>query len=150
MTGSRRFILTDEQATQRLGEKLAAVLDRGDLVLLQGDLGAGKTALARAIIRTLAGAAIDVPSPTFILAAPYDLPRFPVVHYDLYRLDDPAEADELGLEDALDEGVALVEWPGILDGALTVDAIRIDLSGTEERLAELSAPSSFLERLDAS
>lgn len=149
MIGQRRFELPDELATRDLGTRLAGALRRGDLVLLKGDLGAGKTMIARSIIRTLAGAEIDVPSPTFILAAPYDLPDFPVVHYDLYRLNDPSEADELGLEDALDEGAALVEWPEILDHALTSAAITVQISGSEQRIAEITSPAAFLERFDA-
>lgn len=148
MTGRQRFILKDEMATQQLGERLARALRPGDLLLLKGDLGAGKTALARSIIRSLAGADIDVPSPTFILAAPYEMPDFPVVHYDLYRLNDPSEADELGLEDALEEGVALVEWPEILDGPYLHGAVTVQMTGTESRVAELDAPPLFMERLD--
>lgn len=148
MTTPRRFILKDEDATRRLGSQMASALRTGNLVLLSGDLGAGKTFLARSIIQNLAGSAIDVPSPTFILASPYDLPPFPLVHYDLYRLGDAAELDELGIEDAVADGVALVEWPELLDDFLTASAISIRLTGTGERVAELSAPASFLERFD--
>lgn len=149
MTAGRQIDLQDEEATRQLGVRLARALQPGDLVLLQGDLGMGKTALARSIIQTLAGASIDVPSPTFILAAPYDLPAFPVMHYDLYRLNDPSEADELGLEDALEDGAVLVEWPEILGEAIADDAVRLRLSGADTRRADLSASEEFLERFDA-
>lgn len=141
--------LPSEAATRRLGQRIAAALRPGDLLLLHGDLGAGKTFLARAVIQTLAGAAIDVPSPTFVLAAPYDLPDFPVVHFDLYRLNDPSEADELGLEDALEDGAAIVEWPEILGPDRAANAIRIRLSERDGRHAGIDGPAAFMERLDA-
>uniref|UniRef100_UPI003BA96D16 tRNA (adenosine(37)-N6)-threonylcarbamoyltransferase complex ATPase subunit type 1 TsaE n=1 Tax=Stappia sp. TaxID=1870903 RepID=UPI003BA96D16 len=102
----------DEAATCRAAEDLAMALRPGDCVCLVGDLGAGKSTFARALIRALADDdALDVPSPTFTLVQSYTLPRFAVAHFDLYRLEDPEEVDELGLEDALETGVALVEWP---------------------------------------
>jgi len=108
---NQRF-LPDDAATAALGAELAARLAPGDLVVLEGDLGAGKTALARAIIRSLAGdAGLDVPSPTFALVQPYDTPRGPVLHADLYRLGDAREAEELGLLDNPD-AIVLVEWAG--------------------------------------
>ncbi|HEY9010663.1 MAG TPA: tRNA (adenosine(37)-N6)-threonylcarbamoyltransferase complex ATPase subunit type 1 TsaE [Devosia sp.] len=103
--------LADDAATAAFGARLAHVLKAGDLVLLDGDLGAGKTALARAVIRTLAGdPRLDVPSPSFALVQPYDLPGGPVLHADLYRLSSEAEIDELGLLDRA-EAIVLVEWP---------------------------------------
>jgi tRNA threonylcarbamoyladenosine biosynthesis protein TsaE len=102
--------LPDDAATAALGASLAQQVRGGDIVRLEGDLGAGKTALARAIIRALAGdPALDVPSPTFALVQPYDTPRGPVLHADLYRLGDPREVDELGLIDN-PEAIVLVEW----------------------------------------
>lgn len=102
--------LVDDAATAALGAELAAGLKPGDLVLLNGDLGAGKTALARAIIRALAGdAELEVPSPTFALVQPYDTPTAPVLHADLYRLGDAGEMEELGLLDNPD-AIVLVEW----------------------------------------
>ncbi|MCR6670605.1 tRNA (adenosine(37)-N6)-threonylcarbamoyltransferase complex ATPase subunit type 1 TsaE [Devosia ginsengisoli] len=103
-------LLADDAATAALGVELANALKPGDLVVLEGDLGAGKTALARAIIRHLAGdPALDVPSPTFALVQPYDTAKGPVLHADLYRLGDPREVDELGLLDNPD-AIVLVEW----------------------------------------
>jgi ATPase, YjeE family len=109
MTRTETF-LSDDAATARFGAALAAGLKPGDVVSLAGDLGAGKTALARAIIRALASdPALDVPSPTFAIIQPYDTPKGPVLHADLYRLADAAEADELGLLDDPD-AIVLVEW----------------------------------------
>lgn len=104
--------LADDDATAALGRRLAAVLKPGDLVLLDGDLGAGKTALARSVIRALAGdERLDVPSPTFALVQPYEtVAGLPVLHADLYRLGGPHEVDELGLFDRAD-AIVLVEWP---------------------------------------
>src|SRR5690554_4285994 len=109
MTRSERF-LADDAATAQFGAELALTLKPGEVVSLEGDLGAGKTALARAIIRALADdPALEVPSPTFALIQPYETPRGPVLHADLYRLADAAEADELGLLDE-PEAIVLVEW----------------------------------------
>jgi tRNA threonylcarbamoyladenosine biosynthesis protein TsaE len=122
MTETKTF-LPDDDATAAFGASLAAELRPGDVVSLEGDLGAGKTALARAIIRALSGdAALEVPSPTFAIIQPYDTPSGPVLHADLYRLADAAEADELGLLDD-PEAIVLVEWasraPQVVD-AVTV------------------------------
>lgn len=106
-----RHHLADDAATATFGARLAAVLKPGDLVVLDGDLGAGKTALARAVIRTIVGdPRLDVPSPSFALVQPYDAPSGPILHADLYRLSSEAELDELGLFDRPD-AIVLVEWP---------------------------------------
>jgi tRNA threonylcarbamoyl adenosine modification protein YjeE len=105
------IVLADDAATAALGTRLAALLRPGDLVTLTGDLGAGKTALARATIRALVGdPALEVPSPTFALVQPYTAARGPLLHADLYRVREPRELDELGLFDD-PEAIALVEWP---------------------------------------
>jgi len=106
----RRVELPDLAATDRLGARIAAGLRIGDAVALEGDLGAGKTTLARAILRSL-GVSETVPSPTFTIVQSYETARFPVRHYDLYRLRIESEMDELGFDEALDEGAVLVEWP---------------------------------------
>lgn len=103
--------LADDAATAAFGARLAGALKPGDLVLLDGDLGAGKTALARAVIRTLCGdPRLDVPSPSFALVQPYEIAGRPILHADLYRLSTEAEIDELGLFDRAD-AIVLVEWP---------------------------------------
>jgi tRNA threonylcarbamoyl adenosine modification protein YjeE len=102
--------LPDDDATAALGAKLAALLKPGDLIALSGGLGAGKTALARAVIRTLmSDPRLDVPSPTFALVQPYEGRGLRILHADLYRLRAEREADELGLED--EGAIVLVEWP---------------------------------------
>lgn len=112
-------VLPDETATGRLAMDLAALLRPGDLVTLGGDLGAGKTTLARAVIRELAGDPnLEVPSPTFTLLQAYDLPRHRVVHADLYRLGDSSELDELGWSEQTDGAVTLVEWAERAEGAV--------------------------------
>jgi len=109
--GVERIFLADDAATAALGADLAATLKPGALVLLSGGLGAGKTALARAMVRALAGdPALDVPSPSFALVQPYETGGAPLLHADLYRLRGEREIDELGLFDR-DDAIVLVEWP---------------------------------------
>jgi tRNA threonylcarbamoyl adenosine modification protein YjeE len=106
-----------ETDTEAAARQLAATLKTGDTVLLQGDLGAGKTVFARALVRALAGdSALDVPSPTFTLVQTYDTPRGTIWHFDLYRLEDPDEIHELGWEEALAGGIVIAEWPERLGG----------------------------------
>ena len=110
MTSTRHF-LPDEAATTAFGTALAAELRPGDLVLLEGDLGAGKSTLARALIRALVGdRALEVPSPSFSLVQPYESAVGPILHADLYRLGSAGEVDELGLFDRPD-AIVIVEWP---------------------------------------
>ncbi len=104
--------LADETATAELGATLAARLHPGDIVGLQGELGSGKTTLARAILRAAAGdPELIVPSPTFTLVEVYETPRGTFWHFDLYRLEAPEQVFELGWEEALVEGIVLIEWP---------------------------------------
>ena len=139
--------LPDEAATLRLGEDLAMALKAGDVLALRGDLGAGKSTLARALIRALADdAALDVPSPTFTLVQSYDTAP-PVHHFDLYRLGDPSELDELGFEEAIDGGAALVEWPERAAGRLPATTLTIDLLHEGDgRTARLTGSDSVVER----
>jgi tRNA threonylcarbamoyl adenosine modification protein YjeE len=146
--GPVRLDLADEATTGRLGEDIAAILAPGDAILLSGDLGMGKTTLARAIIRALAGdAGLEVPSPTFTIVQPY-AGRVPVHHFDLYRLASPDELEELGLTEALEEGAVLVEWPERGADALPADAVRIVLAESGPgRVAAIDGPEDFLARL---
>src|SRR5436309_3043656 len=122
-------VLPDEYATYRLMIDIASALAPGDVVTLSGDLGAGKTTFARALIRYLAGdRSIEVPSPTFTLIQIYDLPPFPVVHADFYRLSGTAELAELGFDDLPEGAVVLIEWPDRAAGFLPPDRLDVALT----------------------
>lgn len=121
--------LPDLEATEKLAVDIANMLEPGDLVTLSGDLGAGKTAFARAAIRHLAGLSdLAVPSPTFTLMQTYELPRFPLVHADLYRLSSPGELVELGFDDLPENAVVLLEWPDRAAGFLPPDRLDVTLT----------------------
>jgi tRNA threonylcarbamoyl adenosine modification protein YjeE len=129
--------LPDEAATARLAEDIAAALLPGDILALSGDLGAGKSVLARAAIRALAGEPdLTVPSPTFALRIDYPLDRFTVSHADLYRLTADLEVDELGLQEALETGALIIEWPDRLRRSLSTE--RLDLV-VEEKIGGRTA-----------
>jgi tRNA threonylcarbamoyl adenosine modification protein YjeE len=116
--------LKDESDTLQLAEDLAAILKPGDLLCLSGDLGAGKSTFSRALIRNMADDPdLEVPSPTFTLVQPYDLPRLPLAHFDLYRLEEPEEIEELGLEEILEDSAALIEWPEMAKDLLPESAL---------------------------
>ena len=141
--------LKDETATERLGLELSLFLRPGDLIALSGDLGAGKTTLARALVRAYCSAAeMEVPSPTFSLVQPYRSRRGPLWHFDLYRVSDPREVDELGLWDAVEEGVVLVEWPDRIANDLPKDRleIRIEDDGGDGRRAILTGLGNWSDR----
>jgi tRNA threonylcarbamoyladenosine biosynthesis protein TsaE len=134
-----QFALTDEAATQALGTRLARKARPGDVLLLSGPLGAGKTSFARAFIRACAAQPdLEVPSPTFSLMQSYDTPSGLISHYDLWRLDGPRGLQELGWDEAL-AGIVLVEWPDRLGPLTPQGALHIQLSlgraGREIRLA---------------
>ncbi|MEA1937929.1 MAG: tRNA (adenosine(37)-N6)-threonylcarbamoyltransferase complex ATPase subunit type 1 TsaE [Pseudomonadota bacterium] len=113
-----RIALTDEAATVRFARAVARLLRPGDVIALTGDLGAGKTVFARAVVRALTGKEEEVPSPTFTLVQTYAAQVGEIWHFDLYRVGDSEDVLELGWEDALANGIALVEWPDRL-GLLT-------------------------------
>src|SRR5690242_9007913 len=137
--------LVNETATAHLMADLALLTGPGDVITLSGDLGTGKTAAARAMIRYLSGdEEMEVPSPTFTLAQTYDLPLFPLVHADLYRINDSSELEEIGLSPLPDGAVALIEWPERAPNALPADRIDIALShrpalGSTARAADITA-----------
>lgn len=131
-TGSReiRKLLAGEAETEAVGRRLARCARPGDVLALWGDLGIGKTVLARAFIRARCGRVDEIPSPTFTLVQVYDpSPSFPglVYHFDLYRLTAPEEAYELGIEDAFADGISLIEWPDRLHGLLPASCLDVDL-----------------------
>jgi hypothetical protein len=136
--------LSNETATAHLMANLALLIGPGDVIALSGDLGAGKTAAARAMIRYLAGdEMLEVPSPTFTLVQAYELPPYPLLHADLYRVNDPIELEEIGLSPLPDGTVALIEWPERAPSALPPDRIDIALThrpalGSTARAAEIT------------
>ncbi len=149
-TLSLSLFLANEAETIRLGEELALAVKPGDAVALVGDLGAGKSTLARALIRAIADdAELEVPSPTFTIVQSYAL-RFPVAHLDLYRLSDVSELDELGIDEMLSDGVCLIEWPemasDVLPKASTI-LLRLTHEG-DGRRAMIEASRRHIERLE--
>jgi|GEM_PF-521076 len=125
------YRLNNESDTVALARNLASQLKAGDLVTLHGDLGAGKTFLAREIIHFFCGDETNVPSPTFNILQVYQAPNFKIYHYDLYRLKSQNELYELGFEDALDGNLCLIEWPKIAAGILP-SGIEVHLEIDEE------------------
>lgn len=127
-----KVITQSENETEKIASGLVAELKPDDILLLHGDLGAGKTVFARSLIRTLAGRDdLEVPSPTFTLVQTYDTEKGPLWHFDLYRLKEAAEVYELGWEDALSEGIVLVEWPERLGDLTPPGFLDISISTVE-------------------
>jgi N-acetylmuramate 1-kinase len=145
--------LADEAATRRFAADVANMLEPGDFIALSGDLGAGKTTFVRAMIAHLANdAAVEVPSPTFTLVQHYDLPRFRVVHADLYRVGSADELTELGLDDLADSVVAM-EWPDRAGNALPKDRIDIAFAlaphdSAERRIVQMEGRGAASGRVD--
>lgn len=139
--------LEDEAATSALGAALAGALRPGEAICLTGPLGAGKSTLARALIRALTTPTEDVPSPTFTLVQFYEGARLSVAHFDLYRLTSPDEAYEIGLDEALEDGAALIEWPERLEGRLPPDRLDIEITlEGEGRRARLTPSGAWKGR----
>lgn len=143
----REMPLADEAATKLLGERIAAALRPGDALALAGDLGVGKTTLARAVLQAL-GVKEHVPSPTFTLVQHYETPRLPIDHFDLYRFETEAEIEQLGLEDALLTGAALIEWPERAGSSLPPDCLRVEMTIVNPgRRASISGSAEWASRL---
>ena len=150
MTQRAELRLDDLGATRALGRRLAAALRGGDVVALRGALGSGKTELARALIRARAGAAVEVPSPSFTLVQDYAQGGLVIRHIDLYRLEDAAEVVELGLVAPEADEVWLVEWPERAEGLLPDDRLDVVLAQgptPDARSAQLIAGPRWAERL---
>ena len=143
--------LKDEAATAALGAAIARGLKAGDAVLLEGELGAGKTTLARGILRAL-GVSEYVPSPSFTLVQAYETPGLTVRHFDLYRVTKANELNELGIDDALADGAVLIEWPERARERMPANALEVRLSANGEttREAKLSGPARWRDILGAS
>jgi tRNA threonylcarbamoyladenosine biosynthesis protein TsaE len=141
--------LSDENATAALAARVAALARPGDVIALKGELGAGKTSFARAFIRARGGNE-EVPSPTFTLAQVYELAEAAIWHFDCYRLRDPEEAWELGIEDAFRDGISLIEWPERLGSLLPVRRLEITLfpgATPNARRAAADAGPDWTDRL---
>ena len=152
MSGPLIIDLADEAATAALGARLAACARPRDVLLLHGDLGMGKTALARGFVTAAAPGTDEVPSPTFTLVQTYPSPRGTIWHFDLYRLKDPDEIWELGFEDALVDGILLIEWPDRLGSLAPRDRLDLTLSlgaTPDARQAKLvpAGKSDWLDRV---
>lgn len=141
--------LPDPEATERLGARLARVLRPGDVVCLFGPLGAGKTTVARGAVRALLGAGVETPSPTYTLVQTYAAPGFELWHADLYRLGRAEESVELGLEEAFETAVCLIEWPERLGDRLPEDRLDVYLEDADggARRARLVAKGAWRDRI---
>ncbi len=139
--------LPDLAATEALAARIAARARRGDAILLEGPLGAGKSSLARAFLRAATGdPALEVPSPTFTLVQGYDLPVGPAYHFDLWRLDGPAALPELGWDEAR-EGIVIVEWPDRLGELRPEEALTIALAPGATEEARVATLTGWPDRL---
>ena len=130
-----------------LGRKLSKALRVGDVITLSGPLSAGKTTLVRGLLRSL-GHSGEVPSPSFAIVQPYENLKPPVWHVDLYRIDDPSDLAELGLEDIREDGVLIIEWPEHGDAAIWPDALALSLKVVEDGARALTAmvPTAWEDR----
>lgn len=147
-TDSVTLALADPAATEALGRRIAAGLRSGDVVCLSGDLGAGKTTLARGAIAAWTGTAEEAPSPTYTLVQTYAGAAGELWHVDLYRLKRPEDAWELGLEEAFADAACLIEWPERLGGQLPRDRLEVTLSAHGAgRLATLVGRGAWSERV---
>ncbi|WP_029936133.1 tRNA (adenosine(37)-N6)-threonylcarbamoyltransferase complex ATPase subunit type 1 TsaE [Sphingomonas sp. UNC305MFCol5.2] len=141
--------LSSPEDSLALGERLAAVVRPGDVIALSGPLGAGKTSIARGLLAAL-GLEEEAPSPSFAIVQPYDPPhvRFPVLHVDLYRIEEPEEAEELGLDEAREDSLLIVEWPERLGEDYWHDALWLSLELTPDGARALTAkvPAAWRDR----
>ncbi len=149
-----RLALPDPDATRAFAAALAGTARVGDAIGLAGVLGAGKTTFARAFVNARAAAIgagpVEVPSPTFTLVQPYDIGGTAIHHFDLFRLDAPEDALELGIEDAFATGIALVEWPDRLGPLLPPGALLVTLlqgAGADARVAKIAGGPAWRERI---
>jgi tRNA threonylcarbamoyladenosine biosynthesis protein TsaE len=143
------IVLKNAAATDSFGRTLATVLRRGDVITLSGDLGAGKTSLARGLLAAL-GLADEAPSPSYSIVIPYHPPHttLPIWHVDLYRIDAPADIEELGLDDALFDGALIIEWPERLGDRSWPETLQLALLVAEDGSRHLTAklPPSWKDR----
>lgn len=140
-----------ESDVSRLAQEVAFFVQPGDTLALEGELGAGKSTFARALIRAIAGdPELEIPSPTFTLVQSYETARFDVAHFDLYRLSDPSEIDELGLDATLARGIAVIEWPSRGDGRVPENRLSLrfdETSAIDRRNVHIGAAAALAARL---
>ena len=142
------FPLADEDATKTLATQVAQRLKVGDTLLLEGAIGAGKSAFARALIRARLGRMEDVPSPTFTLVQTYEDDAGDIWHCDLYRLTHPDEALELGLDEAFETAICLIEWPDRLGEVVPADALTLAFEARQDQHhVTISGPDTWADRL---
>jgi len=143
------MLLRSPEDSLELGRRLAGLARPGDVIALSGPLGAGKTSIARGLLAAL-GLEGEAPSPSFAIVQPYEPPevRFPVLHVDLYRIDDPSEAEELGLDDARYDSLLIVEWPERLGAAAWHDALwlSLDVAPDGARVLTAKVPAAWKDR----
>lgn len=145
--------LADLAATESLANRLAGFLEPGDVIGLSGDLGTGKTVIARGVIRALAATHTvevdDIPSPTFTLVQQYDFQPFSLFHIDLYRIDQPSDVLELGVEDFFAEDISLIEWPERLGAYLPEDRLHLTLQAGDHdggRIVQIEKRGTWRDR----
>lgn len=140
--------LQGQKSAEAFGARLAPLLEPSDIVRLEGPLGAGKTTLARGVIKAVSGAE-ETPSPTYTLVETYETERLSLWHFDLYRLENAKDVWELGLEEALDYGVSLIEWPERIEALLPDNALRLQLGieSADTRTLFINAPDEWAARL---
>lgn len=139
MSVQAETLFTSAKETTAFATVLGARLLSGDVILLEGGIGAGKTHFARSLIQSLLAEPEDVPSPTFTLVQVYDTPNAEIWHSDLYRLTDPNEAIELGLEEAFETAICLVEWPDRLSDLAPKDALTLAFLAIDENSRRVTA-----------
>ena len=143
--------LQNEAETAAFGAKIATIVQKGDVICLIGPLGAGKTCFARGFVRAAKGAApgAEIPSPTFTLVQTYEAPEVTIWHFDFYRIESPEEVYELGVEEAFDTGVSLIEWPEKASSLLPAERLEISLSpeGTGRKV-QVAGSREWANRLE--
>jgi tRNA threonylcarbamoyladenosine biosynthesis protein TsaE len=150
MTSASALELAGEDATAALAARLAGLARRGDVIALRGPLGSGKTTFARAFIRARFGTREEVPSPTFTLVEIYGSTPPLVWHFDLFRLERSEDVWELGIEDALADGVSLIEWPERMGGLLPRERLDIEFAfgpSADARTAALAPSAGWARRI---